>query len=268
MRLAIFGSPVAHSLSPAMHRAALEHAGISGTYEARDVDEAALYTGIAELRDGVLEGANVTMPHKLVALEMCDELSPLARAVGAINTLSVGAGSLVGSNTDVAGVRAAWAAADLPASTGVVVVGAGGAAGAALVALQEHELCVTARRRDVAAHLVDRIGSKARVIEWGAPVPSGVVVNATSLGMRGELLPDVFLDSATGLVDMPYGDAATRSVRVARMRGIPVADGLDMLVGQAVESFAIWTGVRVEGSVFRAAAEAELARRKKTRGDR
>ena len=264
MRLAVFGSPVAHSLSPAMHGAALQHMSVSGTYEARDVDEAALYLGVAELRTGELDGVNITMPHKRVAYELCDEVTGRAQAIGAVNTLMIRDGALTGYNTDVAGIRSAWEVGGLPASARVIVLGAGGAAAAALVALQQHDLYVVARRPVVAERLVDRVDSEANVIEWGDPVPSGVIVNATSVGMQGELLPDVFLDSATGLVDMPYGDVPTRSVRVARRRGVPVADGLDMLVGQAAESFAIWTGMQVNGAVFRAAAEAELEQRMKS----
>lgn len=263
MRLAIFGSPVAHSLSPAMHQAALEHIGEDGGYEARDVDQAGLFDGIADLRKGLLTGANVTMPHKVIAYEVCDDVTNRATTVGAVNTLLMRGDDLVGDNTDVEGVRSAWELRQLPPSQPVVILGAGGAAAAALMALRGQDLHVVARRPAVAHLMVDRVGARADVLAWGEPVPAGVIVNATSLGMQGEMLPKFLLDSATGLFDMPYGDVETRSVRVARDRGLPVADGLDMLVGQAIGSFAAWTGVRLDATIFRAAAEAELAGRAK-----
>lgn len=261
MRLALFGFPAKHSLSPAMHAAALAALGIGGDYTAREVDLDGLYAGIGELREGGLDGANVTMPYKRVALEVADELSDTAERVGAINTLTAEAGSLLGANTDADGVRAAFAAADLPESDRVIVLGAGGAAAAALVALAEREKYLVARSLDRAHRTLERTGTEAKVVSWDEAVPPGVVVNATSLGMRGERLPERLTDLATGLLDMPYCDVPTPAVALMRSRGLPVADGLDMLVGQAVASFAIWTGSEVDAAVFREAAEQELLKR-------
>ena len=261
MNLAIFGSPVGHSLSPAMHTAALASAGLVGEYQARDVDHDGLLAGIIEIRTGALHGANVTMPHKLAAYDVCDQISAAAARAGAVNTLSSYGGQLRGDNTDVLGIRSAWTARSLPHDVPVVILGAGGAAAAAQVALDGQELYVVARRPDAAQRMVDRVEAGAQVIAWGEPAPAGVIVNATSLGMHGETLPEYLLESAVGLLDMTYGDKQTPSVAAFRGAGRPVADGLDMLVGQAVGSFAIWTGVDVDPEVFRAAAVAELARR-------
>jgi len=261
VRLAILGSPVQHSLSPAMHRAALAHIGEDGDYETREVGIDGLYAGIADLRQGVLVGANVTMPHKVTAHDLCDELTSQAHAVKAVNTLSMRRGKLIGDNTDVRGIRFAWELRQFEAADPVIILGAGGASAAAQVALSDMELYVVARRPAIARVTSERIGSTAAIVKWGDPVPSGIVVNATSLGMHGEMLPEFLLDSAVGLFDMPYGDSPTRSVQAARDRGLPVADGLDMLVGQAVGSFATWTGIYLDAAIFRTAAEAELARR-------
>jgi shikimate dehydrogenase len=250
VRLAIFGFPVRHSLSPAMHRAALRRVGIEGDYVTREVDRDGFLAGVADLRDGALDGANVTMPHKMAAFAVCDEVTHQAHRVGAVNTLYVVDDVLKGENTDVLGVRTAWTSRQLPDEGPVIILGAGGASAAAQVALAGREQYVVARRPDLAAAVVGRIGSDAVVIEWGQPTPRGVVVNATSIGMHGEILPEFLLDSATGLFDMPYGDKPTRSVDAARM-----------LVGQAVGSFNVWTGIEVDSSVFRRAAEEELKRR-------
>lgn len=262
MKLAIFGSPVEHSLSPAMHRAALAHIGLEGEYLTRDVDENSFMEGVAEIRAGDLDGANVTMPFKILAHNLSDALSGRAVRVGAVNTLSVSGGQLIGDNTDVDGVAYCFEQAALPVTDPVVILGAGGAAAAAQVALADRELYVVARRPEQARFVVDRLGSGAAVIPWGEAVPGGVIVNATSLGMRGELLPDWALDAASGLLDMAYGNAPTRSVAALRHDGIPVADGLDMLVGQAIGCFRIWTGEEVDSFVFRNAAETELHRRR------
>ena len=261
MNLAIFGSPVGHSLSPAMHRAAFASVGLEGDYTAYDVDHDGFLAGVVEIRTGGLHGANVTMPHKLVAYDVCDQISSSAARAGAVNTFSLQDGQLVGDNTDILGIRSAWQVRSLPADGPVLILGAGGAAAAAQVALDEHELYVVARHPDAAQKVVDRVAAGAQVIAWGDPAPAGVVVNATSLGMNGEALPEYLLESAVGLLDMSYGDRETPSVAAFRTAGTPVADGLDMLVGQAVGSFAIWTGVHVDSEVFRSAALAELERR-------
>lgn len=261
MRLALLGSPVAHSLSPVMHRAALAHIGRSGDYQARDVDKAGLLASLREIRTGSLAGANVTMPHKALAFESCDRPVDRALRVRAVNTLVLRNGELVGENTDIDGVQSAWSAAGLSLDQPVVVLGAGGAAAAALVATEGRPQYVVARNLERAQSVIDHIGAEASVVEWGTPVPLGVVINATSLGMKGESLPAGVLDSAVGLLDMAYGDAVTPAVTDAAMRGLPVADGLDMLVGQAVVSFSLWTGAEVEAAVFRRAAEDELLKR-------
>ncbi len=261
MKLAIFGSPVMHSLSPAMHRAAFDHIGREGDYEAREVELDGFLSGVVELREQRLDGANVTMPHKRTAYEVCDERSDGATRVGAVNTMYLRNGLLMGDNTDIAGVAGAWTAARLPEDVPVVILGAGGAAAAALAATEGRRQYVVARRPEAAQSVVARVGTEATVIEWGEPVPVGVVVNATSLGMQGERLPESLLATAVGLLDMPYRDNPTPAVVELGARGLPVADGLDMLVGQAVGSFLVWTGVGVDQTIFRAAAERELLRR-------
>lgn len=261
MKLAIFGSPVTHSLSPVMYRAALDHIGRDGDYETRDVDLNGFLSGVTDLRERRLDGANVTMPHKRTAYEICDQRSDGATRVGAVNTLDLRKGLLIGDNTDIAGVAGAWDAAGLPVDVPVVILGTGGAAAAAIAATVERRQYVMARRPEAAQQMVARVGAEATVIPWGEPVPPGVLVNATSLGMQGEKLPKYLIEAAVGLLDMPYRDTPTPAVIELGARGMPVADGLDMLVGQAVGSFLVWTGVEVDQIVFRSAAERELMRR-------
>jgi shikimate dehydrogenase len=261
VKLAVLGSPVANSLSPVMHRAALRHAGIDGDYVARDVDGSGFAAAVGDMRAGRLHGANVTMPHKPRAYETCEVRSELAEHVGAVNTLSLRHGKVAGDNTDVLGIKQAWKAAGLPEGGRVTIIGSGGAAAAALVALDGMQIQVVARRPKAADTIVQRVGVVAGVLPWGPPPPDTVVVNATPIGMQGESIEQEWLAQARGLLDMAYGLSVTPAVRLMRERGRPVAEGLDMLVRQAVASFEIWTGATIQPEVMRAAAERELARR-------
>ena len=254
MRLVLLGDPVDHSLSPIIQRAALAAAGISGSYEARRVDETGLRAALAEISQGHLDGANVTMPHKRRACELADELTDDARRAGAVNTLLRDPAGVMGANTDIVGVRVAWQEAGLPGAGPVLVLGAGGAAAAALLALCHHSLAVSARNRTAAAALLDSLGLRGDVVEWGSPAGDGaVVVNATPLGMGGEALPPRTLEGATGLFDMAYGGGVTPAGRWARGQGVPTAEGLDMLVAQAAASFRLWTGQEASPPAMRGA---------------
>lgn len=203
------------------------------------MDAGGFAAAVLELRRGRLHGINVTMPHKLLAAEACDELTAVAARAGSVNTLWMSDGKLWGDSTDVAGIRAAWEPLPLGPA---LVLGSGGAAAAALLALEGRPLRVAARRRDRAAELVDRTEVDALVIDWDGLGANGeVVVNATPLGMHGEQLPAGVLDGATGLFEMPYGAGETPAVRTARAAGLPVVDGTEMLLHQAAASFRLWT---------------------------
>jgi shikimate dehydrogenase len=245
-----------------MHRAALAHFGINGEYEACDVDPTGFREATAALRRGDLDGANVTMPHKALAYESCDVRSEVAERAGAVNTMSRDDDRVHGDNTDVLGIRAAWQWSGLPGGGAVTIVGAGGAAAAALVALEGRRIDVMARDAAKARSVIDRTGVAARVVPWGVPPIEGVIVNATPIGMAGESFGERVLDQATGMLDMAYRDTETPAVTAMRASGRPAGEGLDMLVGQAVASFEIWTGLAVDPDVMRSAARAELARRR------
>jgi shikimate dehydrogenase len=265
VRLVVLGDPVAHSLSPAIHRAALRAAGIDGSYEARRVDAHGMGGAVADLRTGALDGANVTMPHKHLAAELSDDLSATAARAGAVNTLVPRGPTgthrrwVMGHNTDVEGVRTAWGWAGLPeGDVPVLVLGAGGAAAAALLALEGRRLYLSARRRGSATALAARLGIEAADVGWGSAVDGAVVVNATPLGMRGETLPAAVVAAAAGLFEMAYGEGPTPAARTLAGRGLPVSAGPDMLLAQAMRSFTLWTGVPAPETAMRTALEAAL----------
>ncbi len=135
---------MSHSRSPAIHNAALAAAGISGVYEARRVDAAGVRAAFDELRSGELAGFNVTMPHKALAAELCDHLDTDASLAGSVNTVKLIDGAVWGFSTDIGGIRDAWG--ELPATGPILVLGAGGAAAAACVALADRPIYIAARR--------------------------------------------------------------------------------------------------------------------------
>lgn len=254
MRLVLLGDPVEHSRSPAIHTAALAATGIDGTYQARRVDDDGMKSAIDEVRYGRLDGANVTMPHKQAAFALADRVSEPALRAGAVNTLTHRSGMAVGDNTDVAGIRRAWEDAGFDASAPVLVLGSGGAAAAAIVALSDHAVHMSARSPQRAEAVLERTRVDGALVEWGRGVEEAVVVNATPIGMGGETLPPGVLGPASGLIDLPYGPVDTPAVAAARERGLPVADGLEVLVAQAAASFELWTGVEAPVEAMKAAA--------------
>lgn len=251
-RYAVLGHPVAHSRSPAIHTAAYRMLGLDAVYEARDVDGDGLVEAFDDLRSGELSGANVTMPHKGAATRLCDSLDPSAARSGSVNTLAASAGKVVGYSTDGAGVLHAWATGGLPTDASVLVLGTGGAARAAVRALAHRTDVAVAGRRLEAVDELSQLGSTPH--PWGHPLPGAVVVNATPLGMGGERLPDGVIAAASGLLEMVYHPERTLAVLEAERLGIPVGRGLDMLVGQAAASFAIWFGLEPPIEEMRAAA--------------
>jgi shikimate dehydrogenase len=248
----VLGDPVDHSRSPAVHNAAFAHLGMEAFYLARRVDRGGMASAAAELRRGELSGANITMPHKGMAFELADRVVGSAQRARSVNTWAMDGGELVGYSTDVPGIRAAWerrGLGDGPA----LVLGSGGAAAAALVALEGRPLFVSARRSEAATRMVERIASEATFRPWGEGCQA-VVINCTPLGMLGELLPDAVLRTATGLFEMAYGPLPTPAETACREQGKPVADGIDLLVSQAACSFVIWTGVEPALDVMESAA--------------
>jgi shikimate dehydrogenase len=254
LRLVVLGDPVAHSRSPAIHTAALAATGLDGVYTARRVDGAGVRTAVEEIRDGTLDGANVTMPHKAVAAAAADRLDGQAGRADSVNTLVREDGQVVGYTTDVGGIRDAWSWAGLPVEAPVLLLGGGGAAAAALLALEGRDLRIATRRPGAGIALAQRLGVVADEVPWGAGVRDAVVVNATPIGMHGETLPDGVLEAACGLFEMAYGPEPTPAVARARRDGVPVAEGLDMLVAQAARSFTLWTGVVAPIEAMREAA--------------
>lgn len=253
----VIGHPINHSRSPLIHGSWLAEHGIDGSYEAIDVAPAELPAFFARLRSGEFAGGNVTIPHKEAVFALCDDVDPLARKIGAVNTLVVRDGKVLGSNTDYLGFLGNLDAAmpgwsDGPADA--MVIGAGGAARAVLVALQRRDggkVHILNRTIANAQALVDDIEGpfEAHGFEAFAELApqTGIVINTTSIGMHGtrfDWLDFALLPRTTLVTDIVYVPLLTPLLAEARAHGLRTVDGLGMLLHQAVPGFEAWFGVR------------------------
>jgi shikimate dehydrogenase len=258
VRLAVVGDPISHSRSPEIHTAAMSALGIDGTFDRIEVPDGEFDDVVEALRVGSLDGVNVTMPHKTRAYEVVDVRSETAERTGSVNTIVSTPQGLVGHNTDVAGASFAVESLGLPLDSPVLILGAGGAARAAVVAVADlggtRTITVSARDPERAAATMRRTATTGHVVAWGTAVPGAIVVNATPIGMRGEQLPTGVVEASMGLVDMTYGDRPSPAIVGARDRGVPVSDGVTMLVGQARAAFVLFLGVEPPIGVMEAAA--------------
>jgi shikimate dehydrogenase len=260
----IIGDPVSHSRSPAIHNAAFAASGIDWVFVAFAVPRGMAARALDGVRALDIAGLSVTMPHKSDAAGACDELTPSAAALGAVNTVVARDRALLGDSTDGEGLlRSLHDEGVDPTGMRVVVLGAGGAARAIVHALggQGASVTVAARRLDAAeaaAALTPAGAAISMDTVGGAVAACDVLVNATPLGMRGER-PPFPAEALTGrrlVVDTVYHPAATPLLEEARARGVPHANGLGMLVHQAAIAFETFTGAPAPLDVMRAAATA------------
>lgn len=267
-RLGVIGDPIAHSLSPILHQPALDQLGIAAVYERWHTPAAEIEARFASLRQPDVLGASVTVPHKLAALRLSDEVSPTAARAGAVNTVINRDGLLYGDNTDIAGFSRSLSEATMGKLPDVaLVLGAGGAARAVVLALEElgvGEIIVANRdlgraerlASDLAPAPVRPVVLDEAVLTEALP-ETGLLVNATSLGWRAgespislELLG--LLPRGATVADLTYRD--TDLLNAAAARGLRTLDGLAMLVYQGARAFELFTGQQAPVEVMMAAA--------------
>ncbi|MDP1652564.1 MAG: shikimate dehydrogenase [Rhodocyclaceae bacterium] len=249
-RYAVFGNPIAHSQSPRIHALFAAQTGQDMSYEALLAPLDGFAAAVRAFAAAGGKGANVTVPFKEEAFRLATELTPRARAAGAVNTLSFVDGTITGDNTDGAGL-----VRDLKANLGcdlagrrILLLGAGGAArGVILPLLEEHPASLTVANRT--AEKAARLAAAFKVEGGGFDRLAGhsfdLVINATSTGLADTALPlppSVFAPDCLAY-EMLYG-RETPFMAQARAAGCRVADGLGMLVEQAAEAFHVWRGVR------------------------
>jgi len=259
----IMGWPVTHSRSPVLHGFWLDETGIDGVYLPLPVQPRHIEQALRALPILGFRGCNLTIPHKRTALSVVDRVEPLARRIGAINTIVIGSdGSIEGRNTDAFGFceNLFDAVPDWQPSVGpAVILGAGGAARAIVAALVDAgvvEIRIVNRtpaRAESLAHDLSTPEVRISIHSWeevGAALRyAGLLVNATSLGMAGE--PPLMLDlsglpPSAPVVDIVYVPLETDLLAAARGRGHPVVDGLGMLLHQGRPGFEAWFGAPVQ----------------------
>jgi shikimate dehydrogenase len=262
----LIGRPVAHSLSPAMHNAAFATLGLPHRYEAKETADDQLGATLDRMRRDDVLGANVTIPHKEAALRLVDEASDEARRIGAVNTILVRGGRLIGDNTDRVGFRRGLESAGILdiSKADVLILGAGGAARACAIELQnDNDVIVANRSVERAERLVSSmprdVEGSVRAIGWDEAQRLSWVdalVNATPIGMHGEDALEGFGFQSLPPVIADLVPVATETPLVRRAReteGVRVMDGLLMLLYQAARSFELWTGLEAPLAAMRAA---------------
>ncbi len=275
----LIGDPVDHSRSPVMHNAAFRALKMPWVYLAFPVRGDRVGDAVAGLRALGLAGVNVTIPHKESVLPLLDTISPRARTCGAVNTIVLRRGRLRGENTDVLGLERDWGDLDVaPRLAKAVVLGAGGSARAAVVALAKRSrtVLVAARRVEQAEALVGDLRSAVRArleavalarLAPAAPeavdrlAGAGLIVNATPVGMRGEpFLPFAFAAAPPDcfFYDLIYTSRRTPFLEAAAHVGHRGANGEGMLLHQGAAAFELWTGVEPPLDVMRRALRRTL----------
>ncbi|MBN1193133.1 MAG: shikimate dehydrogenase [Coriobacteriia bacterium] len=279
---AVIGWPIAQSLSPVMHNAAYAALGLNWACLPFGVpDQQALLAFIEAARRLPFVGFNVTMPYKQALLELCDEVATLAHMAGAVNTVHCVDGKLMGYNTDGRGMLESLAEdADFdPAGKSVAIIGAGGAAGAAVTALilaKAGSLALVNRDTARAEQLMERIGDRLHGMSVSVHSlddsadevvrSADLVINATPVGMGAEdpsPIPASWLREGQLVLDMIYRPTETALVREANAAGARGLNGLGMLVAQGALAVDIWAGaersqIHAPREVMRAAAEAAM----------
>lgn len=265
---AVIGSPVRHSLSPALHNAAFRAAGVPWVYVAFDVPHGGAVGALDAMRALGIGGLSVTMPHKESVAANVDELDPAAAALRSVNTVvRLPDGRLVGHSTDGAGCVASMHEAGVGVrERSIVVLGAGAAARAVIDAFARAgaaSVTVVNRSLDRAHEAAELAGPVGRVGSTDDVHAADIVVNATSVGMASDDSPldTALLHAGHVVVDLVYHPLETALLAAARAVGARAIDGLGMLVHQAALQQQLWLGTLPDTAAMRAAALDELARR-------
>jgi shikimate dehydrogenase len=242
----VIGNPVAHSLSPVMHNVAFGHTGHNGVYVALHVsDLAGAVTGIRALN---IRGCSVTLPYKVAVMNLLDHVDPVARQIGAVNTIVNDDGRLHGFNSDSPGAMAALLEKTPVASRRVAVVGAGGAARALAHGVKAYgaRLTIVNRSPERGRQLAEELGGDFCPLNDFSGAGVDILANTTSVGMTPQTdqmpVTHACLRPGMTVMDIIYNPLETKLLRAAREAGCTVVDGVAMFVHQGAIQFERWTG--------------------------
>jgi len=250
----VIGNPVAHSLSPHIHNAAFRRVGLDAVYLPLLVDDVVQF--VRAFREVPVSGYSVTIPHKVAVMEALDEVDPVAREIGAVNTVVRRDGRLLGSNTDcpaavgalVRALGGGRAAGSPLAGKRVTLLGAGGAARAVAYGLVKEGALLTILNRTVAKAeaLARELGARSGGLEELTRIPCDILINTTSVGMHPRvaesIVPAEALRPGMVVFDAVYNPIRTRLLAEAQRAGCVTVSGVDWFVEQAALQFETWTG--------------------------
>jgi shikimate dehydrogenase len=268
---AVLGAPIRHSASPAMHNAAFAALGLDWRYLAFEVDPKNLRAAIAGARAMNFAGLNLTVPHKLLAVDMVDALDDSAKTWGAVNTVRFGPEGAVGFNTDADGLANALhedLSVELRGAK-ILLLGAGGAGRTAALKLASEniaELFLVNRTQSKAEETAGEIKKQFPSVKVAVGFPKAnvdLILNATSLGLKPEDaspldVKQFSLKQTRAVYDMIYRPAETKLLAAAKAAGCQTANGLGMLLHQGAKAFEIWTGKTAPLDVMRRALEQNI----------
>ena len=259
---AIFGHPVAHSLSPAMHNAAFHQSGIEACYVPFDVTD--IKAAIQAARTLRIRGLSITVPHKISVMPYLDHIDKTVQKIGAVNTVVNRDEALFGTNTDGIGATRALSKEVPLKGKRIVVIGAGGAARAIGFGVQSvgGEVIVANRTIDHGRKLAADLGCEFVPLNDITSVDTDILVNATTVGMHPEPakspVPSAYLKPGMVVMDAVYSPLNTRLLKDAKKQGCITIHGLDMLIYQGAAQFEIWTGKKAPVEVMRKAAKNKI----------
>ncbi len=250
----VIGNPVEQSLSPLMHNIALKQNKLGGEYMAVSLSHSEIHTAIAHFTSGSFLGANVTIPHKELFVDVVDELSDTAKEIGVINTIIKKAEKLIGDNTDAYGfIQPLQNYREELDGARVVIFGAGGATQAIVYALKKigvKELVLVSRRPEMYEASAEPEITRCNYENWTAYAEkASMIVNATPLGMTSNIerspVADQDMEMLAGKIcyDIVYNPVETKFLQQASSVGGTTIGGLDMLIHQGAKSFNLWTGL-------------------------
>ncbi|MBW2305586.1 MAG: shikimate dehydrogenase [Deltaproteobacteria bacterium] len=258
----VIGNPVGHSLSPAMHNAVFKALGLNAVYMAFLVKD--LPVAVGGIRALGIRGVNVTIPHKWAIQELLDQIDPIARSLGAVNTVLNRNGRLVGYNTDWIGALSALQEITEVSGKLSVLIGAGGAARAAAFGLIRAgaEVIVVNRTEAKARQVARQLGCQFAPLDSLSELQAQILVNATPIGMEPDTeacpVSPRWLRPGMVVMDAVYAPPRTRLLQEAKARGCRTVDGLRWLVRQGAESFNIWLGRQPPEDVMERACRESL----------
>lgn len=250
----VFGNPVRHSKGPLIHNEAFKDKSINAVYLAFEVQDAA--KAVQAVRTLDIQGASVTIPFKESIMAHIDWIDPLARAIGAVNTIVNEDGVLKGYNTDCLAAVVPLVPLGISGKT-VCIVGAGGAARAVAhgIAAENGDIIITNRTEEKGQALAETVNARFIPANEMAKIQADVVINTTSIGMTPKAdqisFPPEALTSEMVVMDVVYTPLRTRLLDAAEQKGCTTIDGLSMFIAQAAAQFELWTGITPDTDLMR-----------------